>query len=144
MDAHPEVEALRVLSVADCWELAETKSVGRFAANRPGMGPLVVPVNYVIDGDHTIVFRTGPGAKFSAVGHGVTVIQIDEIEPIRHTGWSVMIEGTTSWLYEEQDETTVEPWAPGSRPYVVRMTPVRVSGRRIDLPQADTDQRGYR
>ena len=90
------------------------------------------------------MFRTGPGAKFNAVGHGVTVIQIDEIEPIRHTGWSVMIEGTTSWLYEEQDETAVESWAPGSRPYVVRMTPVRVSGRRIDLPQADTDQRGYR
>ena len=55
-----------------------------------------------------------------------------------------MIEGTTSWLYEEQDQTAVESWAPGPRPYVVRMTPVRVSGRRIHFPQADTDQRGYR
>ncbi len=144
MASHPEGGDLVVLSVEDCWQLAATKSVGRFAANRPGMGPLVVPVNYVIDGDHRIVFRTGPGAKFNAVGHGVTVIEIDEIEPIRHTGWSVVIEGTTSWLYEEQDKTTVESWAPGPRPYVVRMTPVRVSGRRIHLPQADTDARGYR
>jgi hypothetical protein len=105
---------------------------------------LVVPVNYVVDEQRTIVFRSGPGAKLSAVGCGVAVVQIDEIDPLHHTGWSVMIEGTTTWLYEEQDRTAVEPWAPGSRPYVVRMAPVRVSGRRIQLSQSDTDERGYR
>ena len=63
------------------------------------------------------------------------MIEIDEIDPIHQTGWSVVIEGTTSWLYEEQDKTTVESWAPGPRPYVVRMTPVRVSGRRTTSPK---------
>ena len=144
MAGHPEGGDLVVLSVRRVLAAVEARSVGRFAANRPGMGPLVVPVNYVIDGDHRIVFRTGPGAKLNAVGHGVTVIQIDDVDPLHQTGWSVMIEGTTSWLYEEQDQTAVESWAPGPRTYVVRMTPVRVSGRRIHLPQADTDQRGYR
>jgi len=131
------------LTVEECWQLAETRSVGRFAVNRRGVAPLVVPVNYVIDEQRVIVFRTGSGAKLSAVGRGVAVIQIDELDPVHRTGWSVMIEGTTTWLYEEQDRTVVEPWAPGPRPYVVRMTPVRVSGRRIDAPPSETDARGY-
>lgn len=134
---------LQTLSVEECWRLIATTSVGRFAANRHRVGPLVVPVNYVID-DGCLVFRTGPGAKLDAVSRGVAVIQVDEIDPLHHTGWSVMVEGTTRWLYEEQDPTVVESWAPGHRPHVVRLTPVRVSGRRIHLPQSDTDGRGYR
>ncbi len=144
MSGHPEAGELRELSVDECWQLAKSRSVGRFAANRGRLGPLVVPVNYAIDDDHRIVFRSGPGSKLNAVGHGVAVIQIDEIDPLHHTGWSVVVEGTTSWLYEEQDRTGVESWAPGHRPYVVRMTPVRLSGRRIHFAQPDTDGRGYR
>lgn len=143
MVGHPEGGDLRELSVDECWALAETRSVGRFAVNRPGVGPLVVPVNYVIDHDRNIVFRSGPGTKLNAVRQGVTVIQIDEIDPLHHTGWSVMVAGTTNWLYEEQDQTAVESWAPGARPYIVRMIPVRVSGRRIHLHQPDTDGRGH-
>ena len=142
--AVPEAGELLELSVEECWQLAEARSVGRFAANRRGVGPLVVPVNYVIDEHRTIAFRSGAGAKLSTVGRGLSVIQVDEIDPLHQTGWSVMIEGTTRWLYEEQDPTAVEPWAPGSRPYVIRMTPVRVSGRRICPPASDTDARGYR
>ena len=142
--SHAEGGDLLKLSVEECWQLAATKTVGRFAANRRGVGPLVVPVNYIIEHDRTVVFRTAAGAKLSAVGCGVAVMQIDEIDPMHHTGWSVVIEGTTRWLYEEDDDTVVETWAPGPHPYVVRLTPVRVSGRRIHLPQMDTDERGYR
>jgi nitroimidazol reductase NimA-like FMN-containing flavoprotein (pyridoxamine 5'-phosphate oxidase superfamily) len=139
-----EDRALEVLTADECWRLIATSSVGRFAVNRQGAGPLVVPVNYVVDEDSSLVFKSGPGAKLDAVGHGVAVMQVDDIDPVRHTGWSVMVEGTTNWLYDDQDRTEVEPWAPGARPYVVRLTPARVSGRRIHLPQTDTDGRGYR
>lgn len=71
-------------------------------------------------------------------------IQVDEIDPSHHVGWSVLVEGSAQWLYEEQDHVDVQTWAPGSRPYVVRLTPTRVTGRRIRLSQADTDSRGYR
>lgn len=144
MAGHPEGADLVELSVEECWRLIETRSIGRFALNRTGAGPLVVPVNYVIDGDHTLVFRSGAGTKLDSVGHGMAVIQVDEIDPLHRTGWSVVIEGTTSWQDEGHDRTVVETWAPGSRPYVVRLVAVVVTGRRIDLPQAGTDARGYR
>lgn len=48
------------LHVEDCLRLLETQPVGRLAINRIDDGPLVVPVNYVLDGD-TIVFRIRPG-----------------------------------------------------------------------------------
>lgn len=132
------------LSTEECWQLVEARSVGRFAANRHGAGPLVVPVNYAVDDRHAVVFRTGPGAKLASLSEGAVVIQVDEIDPFHRTGWSVIIEGTTSWSYEESGPTAVEPWAPGLRNYVVRVVPVQISGRRIHLPMADTDQRGYR
>jgi nitroimidazol reductase NimA-like FMN-containing flavoprotein (pyridoxamine 5'-phosphate oxidase superfamily) len=139
------VGALLELSADECWELVRSCSVGRFAVNRLRAGPLVVPVNYVVEGDGpSIVFRSGAGTKLNATSHGLVAVQVDAIDPIHHTGWSVLVEGTAGWLFEEQDDAVVESWAPGDRPYLVRLRPTRVTGRRLDLPQLETDGRGYR
>lgn len=143
MTSHRPQAELVDISTDDCWELVRARSIGRFAANRFGGCPLVVPVNYLVDGDE-IVFRTGAGAKLSATGRGHVCLQLDEIDPMHHVGWSVVVDGTACWLYEEQDDAKVETWAPGDRPYVIRLTPTKVTGRRIHLTQFDTDSRGYR
>lgn len=149
MPAHPTDGELIELGAEECWELVCSQRVGRFAANRSTLSPLVVPVNYAVtsaspDGPREIVFRSGAGTKLNAVAVGLVALQVDDIDPLRHRGWSVQIEGTARWLYEEQDDSTVETWAPGDRPYVIRMTPTRITGRRIHLHQLDTDDRGYR
>ncbi|HEY9558701.1 MAG TPA: pyridoxamine 5'-phosphate oxidase family protein [Acidimicrobiales bacterium] len=137
----PDAE-LEQLPLAECWRLVRTQTVGRFAVNRPGYGPHVVPVNFIVTEDDTIVFRTGAGTKLNASMMRIVAMQFDEIDASRHTGWSVLVQGTARWLYEEQDPVEVDTWAPGPRPYVVRVTPVHVSGRRIQLHQMDTDDRG--
>lgn len=71
-------------------------------------------------------------------------IQVDEVDPLHHVGWSVVVEGLARWLYEEQEDVEAETWAPGARAYLVRPTPTRVTVRRIRLVQLDTDIRGYR
>jgi nitroimidazol reductase NimA-like FMN-containing flavoprotein (pyridoxamine 5'-phosphate oxidase superfamily) len=134
---------LHDIAAEDCWALVRSRSLGRFAANRHGSCPLVVPVNYVVDGDE-IVFRSGAGAKLKASVHGHVGLQVDEVDPQHRTGWSVLVEGTGRWLYEEQDAVDLDVWAPGERPYVIRITATRLTGRRIDLAQLDTDGRGYR
>jgi nitroimidazol reductase NimA-like FMN-containing flavoprotein (pyridoxamine 5'-phosphate oxidase superfamily) len=139
---HDPVE-LETLDAEACWRLVRTTSVGRFAVNRHGSCPLVVPVNFVVDGE-AVVFRTGAGAKLDAAQIELVALQVDEIDPIHHTGWSVLIEGRARWLDEEQDTIAIETWAPGDRPYVIRLAPTRITGRRIRLHQADTDARGYR
>lgn len=143
--SHPAGGELLELDEAECWALVGSRTVGRFAANRAGLSPLVVPVNYLVTGGgREIVFRTGAGSKLNAASVGLVGLQVDDIDPTHHTGWSVHVEGRASWLYEEQDDTPVETWAPGNRPYVIRLTATRISGRRIHFDQLDTDGRGYR
>ena len=135
---------LEALPVEECWELLRSRSIGRFAANRADAAPLVVPVNYLVAADLTIVFRSAAGTKVDVATQGIVAIQIDEIDPLHHVGWSVMVEGLARRLHEDADDVVVDTWAPGHKPYVIRVTPTRVTGRRIRLEQADTDDRGYR
>jgi uncharacterized protein len=134
---------LETLDPATCWDLVRSCSVGRFAVNRNGSCPLVVPVNFVVDGD-AIVFRSGAGGKLDVAQLDLVALQVDQIDPLHHTGWSVLVEGRARWLYEEQDAVDVDTWAPGARPYVIRLTATRTTGRRIQLHLPDTDARGYR
>lgn len=133
---------LEALSADECWELIRARSIGRFAVNRSNACPLVVPVNYVVEADSSIVFRSSAGSKFNAATHGLVGIQVDEFDPIHHLGWSVLVEGTARWLYEEQDDIEVDTWAPGDRPYVIRVTATRVTGRRIRLVHLKSDATG--
>jgi nitroimidazol reductase NimA-like FMN-containing flavoprotein (pyridoxamine 5'-phosphate oxidase superfamily) len=144
MAAHPDGGQLVELAAEECWRLVRSRSVGRFAANRCRLSPLVVPVNYAVTERDEIVFRSGAGTKLDSSSAGLVAIQVDDIDPSHHVGWSVHVEGRAAWLYEEQDVTTVETWAPGDRPYVIRLSPTRITGRRIQLDQVDTDGRGYR
>src|SRR3546814_19661328 len=59
----PDAE-LEQLPLAECWRLVRTQTVGRFAVNRPGYGPHVVPVNFLVTADDTLVFRTLGRAAF--------------------------------------------------------------------------------
>ncbi len=104
----------------------------------------MVPVNYVVDVDQSIVFRSGEGAKLDALTHGLVAIQVDEVDPMHRTGWSVVVEGHADCLHVADDPVEVETWAPGDRSFVVRLTATSLTGRRIILPKADTDGRGYR
>jgi uncharacterized protein len=127
-----------------CWDLVRSHSVGRFALNRSGSCPLVVPVNYAVDSETSIVFRAGAGSKLDAAEADPVAIQVDEIDPFHHTGWSVLVEGRARRLDDRQETVVVDTWAPGDRSYVVRLTPTRITGRRIQLRQVETDARGYR
>jgi len=131
------------LSAGECLVLLSERSVGRFAVGAPGSSPLVVPVNYMMDGD-AVVFRTGPGQKFDALGGQPVSFQLDEIDPSHHTGWSVLVKGkayeATHW---ETDHLTIEPWAPGRKDRWVRIVPDEITGRRIRLAPFEPDPRAY-
>ena len=133
---------LETLEADVCWDLVRSRSVGRFAVNRTGACPLVVPVNFVVDGE-TIAFRSGAGTKLDAAQRGLVALQVDEIDPLHHTGWSVLVEGRAGWV-SGTHAVGVDTWAPGDRAHVIRLVATRITGRRIQLHQVDTDARGYR
>lgn len=60
-------EALEELPRDECLRLLAPLAIGRFAVTTPDGSPLVVPVNYVLDGE-IVVFRSDPGLRGDAAG----------------------------------------------------------------------------
>jgi nitroimidazol reductase NimA-like FMN-containing flavoprotein (pyridoxamine 5'-phosphate oxidase superfamily) len=123
-----EAESLRLISPG---------GVGRIAyASR--FGPVVLPVNYKWH-DGAIVFRT---TRHSALdedlqtgitgGDYLVAFEIDEIDIPGRQGWSVLIQGPAHHVEAEAAmQVDVEPWPAGDRELFLRITPHRVTGRRI-------------
>jgi hypothetical protein len=74
-------------------ELLSSQSVGRVAFVLDGR-PVILPVNYAVDG-WTIVFRTTHGGKLVAASSGALVaFEADSFDRQNRVGWSVVARGT--------------------------------------------------
>jgi nitroimidazol reductase NimA-like FMN-containing flavoprotein (pyridoxamine 5'-phosphate oxidase superfamily) len=139
----PPGPTLEELSREECLQLVGTQSIGRVAVARRDEPPLVVPVNYVLDGE-IVVFRSDPGTKLFALREQPISFQVDSLDPYHRTGWSVLLAGVA---YEatplEVEHLTVEPWTGGDKQHWVRVIPQAVSGRRIRLPEIKSSGHGY-
>ncbi len=126
---------LELLSADECEVLLASHFFGRIAV-WSGTHPAVFPVLYgMLDSD--VVFRTAPGEKLIAAVLGQQVVfEIDAVEPVRHTGWSVNVVGRAEHLVAHHDleraaQLGLEPWAGDYREEYVRVRAEQVTGRRI-------------
>ena len=68
---------------------------------------------------------------------GRVSFQADHLDEALHAGWSVLVHGHAHKVTDErevkrlEEGTNLEPWAAGSRDVYVRITPARISGRRL-------------
>lgn len=121
-----------------CWRFLERHHLGRVAIIQFGR-PVVYPVNYAIDGGR-VIFRTAPGTKLIwALRGGAATFEVDEADPLRQGGSSVMVHGHLREITEPGErarllQLPIRPWAPGARDHVVCVDPERLSGRRIPAP----------
>jgi len=120
----------------ECRELLGAKSVGRVAFNGSD-GPQVLPVNYVVL-RRSIYFRTAAGSTLANAVHDRRVaFEIDDIDEFLQSGWSVVAVGDAEFvddpdlLVELWGEQGPKPWAVGLRTQFVRLTPIRLTGRRV-------------
>jgi nitroimidazol reductase NimA-like FMN-containing flavoprotein (pyridoxamine 5'-phosphate oxidase superfamily) len=126
---------LEVLGRDACLRLLATATLGRVGISS-GALPSVLPVNFRFDG-RQILIRTGVGTKLdAAVDNAVVAFEVDEIDPVEHTGWSVMVTGVARELTDpgELAAAQVPPlarWAPGGEDRVIAISTELVSGRRI-------------
>jgi nitroimidazol reductase NimA-like FMN-containing flavoprotein (pyridoxamine 5'-phosphate oxidase superfamily) len=147
MEEAPRVRdgaTLDEIAVEECFELLSRCTVGRVAVNVERIGPLVVPVNFVLDGE-VIVFRTEEGTKLRLLGQGPISFEVDSIDHAHHTGWSVLVRGVAyealPWEVRDLELTT---WTGGRKDHWIRIVPGLVTGRRIVLSTLPIDSRGYR
>jgi nitroimidazol reductase NimA-like FMN-containing flavoprotein (pyridoxamine 5'-phosphate oxidase superfamily) len=135
---------LHEIDVEECFELLSHCTVGRIAVNVDHLGPLVVPVNFVLDGD-VVVFRTDEGTKLRLLEKGAVSFEVDSIDHLHQVGWSVLVRGVG---YEADDwevkHLDLRPWAGGAKAHWVRLIPGVVTGRRITFNELPFDDRGYR
>ena len=129
---------LMVLPRGQCLRLLRRARVGRVVVNVDG-APAAFPVNFALL-DDDIVFRSGPGTKLSSALDGVVVgFQVDRIDPFFESGWSVLIQGPSAVLTDDDDlararRLHLRTWAPGQRVHYIRIRSDAVSGRRFLSP----------
>ena len=139
-DSQPTVE---VLYEDECLRLLATQEVGRLAVVEGGYSPLIVPVNYILDG-RAIVFRTDGGTKLRGAIRAPVSFEVDDLDPSTRSGWSVVARGVArdlsgkdrSHLEVRLAATPLHPWVPGERSHLVRIAPTTLSGRRVRAPVA--------
>lgn len=119
-----------------CDRHLRTETIGRVAVVVDDH-PEIFPVNYAVDEHGDIFFRTDPGTKLAAVATAPTIaFEIDGIDEHNQLGWSVLAVGPARWLstpeqLEHVDGLQLQPWAAGEKANVVRLSPTKVTGRRI-------------
>jgi nitroimidazol reductase NimA-like FMN-containing flavoprotein (pyridoxamine 5'-phosphate oxidase superfamily) len=132
---------LEVLDEAECLRLISPGGIGRLAySGRYGL--TVFPVNYGLH-EGAIVFRT---AQDSPTGEDLqtgianadfqVAFEIDQIDPATREGWSVLIHGPAHHMTTDAEraavaQSGVEPWPGGPREHAIRITPSRLTGRRL-------------
>jgi nitroimidazol reductase NimA-like FMN-containing flavoprotein (pyridoxamine 5'-phosphate oxidase superfamily) len=137
---------MNVLSSDECFQLLATHEIGRVGVLAGGY-PLILPVNYRLDGT-TVVIRTHPGTILRSAEHANVTFEVDDIDRGSRSGWSVLIraqaeevgEAHRADLVERTRQTGVEPWAPGAKDSWIRLITHEISGRRIvpgELPPLD-------
>ncbi len=125
------------LTVEECLDLLHGGVLGRVALSTP-MGPRIVPINYTMDGDDAILFRTTPYSELGTYGWNTDLaFEIDQIDYEKHQGWSVVAIGRAA-LVEDPDELNAirrnmdpTPWAGGRRHLYIRLVWRDLTGRRI-------------
>jgi nitroimidazol reductase NimA-like FMN-containing flavoprotein (pyridoxamine 5'-phosphate oxidase superfamily) len=83
---------LEVLDRDECLRLLGQSTLGRIAITSAAL-PVIMPVNFLLVDEHIFV-RTGRGTTLdAATKRAVVAFEADAIDPIDHTGWSVMVTG---------------------------------------------------
>jgi nitroimidazol reductase NimA-like FMN-containing flavoprotein (pyridoxamine 5'-phosphate oxidase superfamily) len=131
----------------ECLRLIASQLIGRIAVADFNAPPLVVPVNFVLDGE-AVVFRTDYGSKFrlAVLREAPMSFQVDGLDPGQRTGWSVLLQGPATELPEGATHgLRLQPFAPGRKTHWVRIEPQSITGRRIRFSESRpwVDGRGY-
>jgi nitroimidazol reductase NimA-like FMN-containing flavoprotein (pyridoxamine 5'-phosphate oxidase superfamily) len=135
---------LEVLSRDECLRLLSRATLGRIGVTS-GALPTVLPVNFRFDGLQ-ILIRTGVGTKLdAATDNTVVAFEVDEIDALGHTGWSVIVQGVAREITDpdkvaDTQRRQLARWAPGGDDRVVAISTEIVSGRRI-VPGLSTPAR---
>lgn len=132
MTAHSPISTL---PEEECWELLHNEEFGRLAFHLLDEVHLV-PINYAVDADRRIVFRTSEGSKLLGLTINDDVaFEIDDFTEDLAT--SVIVRGRATKLEGREadatDQMPLRPWVNTAKFNVIAITVEEISGRRFEL-----------
>jgi len=122
------------LETAECWKLLEGEKLARLAVSDAHGAPDVYPVNFVAY-EGALYIRTARGSKLTRLtAHPAVALEIDGEDG--ESRWSVVVRGPARLLrdgseFESSGLAQLMSWAPGEKPFAVKIMPNVVSGRRF-------------
>jgi uncharacterized protein len=126
---------LEALPFDECLELLGSVPLGRIGFYADGE-IVILPVNHAVDGQD-VVFRTAPGSKLTSAGEqGPVTFEADQFDSRTQAGWSVLVTGRATMVYDEAEirgleKLGLEPWPHGvTHEFWIRIRPTSVTGRR--------------
>jgi nitroimidazol reductase NimA-like FMN-containing flavoprotein (pyridoxamine 5'-phosphate oxidase superfamily) len=125
------------LTEAESWQLLGSVQLGRIVFTHHAM-PTIRPVNHLVH-DRTIIVRSHLGAaivEHAATEEGTVVCyEADDINVVRHTGWSVIATGMARLIRDPdavaRHEQQLEPWVERPMDYVLAVMPQTITGLRL-------------
>lgn len=137
----PAGAVLEHLDEAECLRLIAPGGIGRIAYT--GTYDLTVfPVNYKLHNGE-ILFRTSADSltvddlRTGIEGSEYRVaFEVDDFSHASREGWSVLVQGPAHHLDDEAERADaltagLEAWPGGERDHFIKVSPMRVTGRRI-------------
>ncbi|MEU5256888.1 pyridoxamine 5'-phosphate oxidase family protein [Streptomyces longwoodensis] len=129
-------DGFRELDRQECLRLMAEVPVGRIVHTR-GALPAVLPVNFCLEPDGAVVLRTSAGSELvRAVDGTVVAFEVDDIDAVRQSGWSVVVTGTASVVTDPEEHerlvrTGPRSWAPSPQEVFVHVSSDLVTGREL-------------
>ena len=139
------LSGLEELNAGECLYLLAGSTIGRVGF-MAGSLPHILPVNYGVNQDGSIVFRTTSQSVLVGVAGQMAVFEVDGYDEERQLGWSVCVLGGAREITDQDDPTarrlrelSVVTWAPGQRDRWLAITPDQITDRRLPLQVSPRD-----
>jgi nitroimidazol reductase NimA-like FMN-containing flavoprotein (pyridoxamine 5'-phosphate oxidase superfamily) len=129
-------DIFRALDRQECLRLLAKAPVGRVVYTQRAL-PAVLPVNFALDTDASVVLRTSPGSDLAGAIDGVVVaFEADEFDAVTRSGWSVVVTGRAGLItdpdeHERLTQSGPVSWMPLREAVFVRIGSDMVTGREL-------------
>ncbi|MFF0789127.1 pyridoxamine 5'-phosphate oxidase family protein [Streptomyces spiralis] len=132
-------DGFRALDRQECLRLLAEVAVGRVVYTRHAL-PAVLPVNFSLDTDASVLLRTSAGSDLArAVDGAVVAFEADEFDPENRSGWSVVVTGQAGVVsdpaeHERLLRTGPRSWMPIQEDVFIRFIRIEsamVTGREL-------------
>ncbi|MBW1599058.1 pyridoxamine 5'-phosphate oxidase family protein [Streptomyces sp. JJ38] len=131
-------DTFRALDRQVCLRLLAKVPIGRVVYTQQAL-PAILPVNFSMDSDASVLFHTVPGSDLiRAVDGAVVAFEADEFDVATRSGWSVVVTGRATVVTDPAAHARLSradplPWTPlgGGAGVFVRVESEVVTGRGV-------------